>query len=450
MKSIYILVAVLVVLTAVFAALWYGAYVENNLLKNQYASLQSQYSTLNTQYSALQSQYANLQNAVKALQNQYANLSAQYNSLQNQYSALQSQYANLQNQYSTLNAQYTSLQNQYANLQSQYSTLNAQYSALQSQYVSLQGKVEELQSYIYAGKNLVDDFKGMLQGLQLGAPTVGSSWTFTMTSSYQNLTLPPGYYRYRPLQLYTYYTLSVSVSDPTLKIMIMDPAQFQQYFQGGSASYLASGYGSVTFTPSQNGTYYVVVENDGTTTSTYSITYTIYETWYYCGPLQPACNEPYVTGVVGTPSYDFFRLFALYDYWFNHRQALAQAVLSVYPNLTTVQAYSLSLAALLKAAGFNVTFAAVSSSLVDPFKPDSVQVAVVFNSAIDPTNIFYNYFDTLPVRGNVITDTLPLSNNIYKFYVLIDTYYVHDIYDLNEPGSTRFNIIYLDGVTQLP
>ncbi|MEL9991888.1 MAG: hypothetical protein QXP98_05095 [Thermoproteus sp.] len=450
MKATYILVGVLVVLAAVFAALWYGAYVENNSLKGMVAQLNAQINSLEGQYANLQQSYQNLSSRYSQLNSQYNDLQNKYGTLQNQYATLQSQYASLQSQYSQLQSQYTNLQNQYSTLNAQYSALQSQYSQLQSQYADLQNKVNVLKQYVYGGRDLVNQFKAMLQNVQLNTPTVGNSWTFENSYTLTNITLPPRYYMYNSLQLSTYDTLVVSVSDPSLTIMIMSPSQFDQYRQTGVRNFLASGYGSLSFTPSQNGTYYIVVVNDGSTTSTFARTYTLYETWYYCGSSYSSCGSPNVVGVPGTPSYDFFRLMAIYNYWFNNRHDLAQAVLAIYPNLTTVEAYTLSLAALLKSAGFDVTFAAVSTSYVNPFSPDSAQVAVVFNSAVDPTDTFYSYLDTLPIRGyHVITSTQQASGG-YNFYVIIDTYYVHDIYDLGKSSYTVYNVIYLDGETQLP
>lgn len=448
MNSIYVLIGILAFLAALFGALWYGAYTENNLLK-------STVTQQNAQINKLTEQYADLQNRYNALNSQYADLQRSYQDLNTRYGQLNSQYADLQNRYNTLRNQYSELQNKMSTLKSQYDQLQSEYTNLQSQYAELQDKVNTLKQYVYAGRDLVNKFNTMLQNIRLTAPTVGNSWTFSNSYTVTNITLYPGYYTYRELELHTYSTLVVSVSDPSLRIMIMDFSQFAQYRQTGVRSYLTSGYGSLSFKPSQNGTYYLVIVNDGSTTSTFSRTITITETWYYCDlyyrNTYGYCSSPHVVGNLFTPSHDFFKLAAIYNYWFNHRHELAQAVLAIYPNLTTVDAYTLSLAAVLKAARLNVTFAAVSTRLINPFSPSTAQVAVVFNSLIDPTETFNQYFNTLPIGGySFRTYYIRRNFHVINFYVIINTYYVYEIYDLGKISYTSTNIIYLDGVTELP
>ena len=169
---------------------------------------------------------------------------------------------------------------------------------------------------------------------------------------------------------------------------------------------------------------------------------------------------PYVVGTPGTPSRDFFRLFAMYNYWLENRQQLADAVMrqlrvtAFSPQqqlqLDTQTLYALSLAALLKNADFNVSLAAIGTNWSDPFSANSIMPVVRFNSLTSLNATFYDMFDKIKqVWMRVMT--LPSSSYVDNdFYVIIDTYNVAMAVDRRLDSTTPFNVIYVDGVTKLP
>jgi hypothetical protein len=288
-------------------------------------------------------------------------------------------------------------------------------------------------------------------------------WTFTRTYTYYR-SLPSGYFRRSDLSLYSYQTIEVSTSEP-LYIAFFTPDQFEAWEEESGGTPLASGRGYVKFTPPNNGTYVLVIDNDlGRDVDEFQITYRYLETWRYYDTVPPKPVTPYVVGTPGTPSRDFFRLFVIYNYWLQNRQQLADAVMrqlrvtAFSPQqqlqLDTQTLYALSLAALLKNAGFDVSFTAVGTSWDDPFDADSIIPMVRFNSLRNPNATFSDMFDKIK-KGwmRVIWEWREwrLSDVVtYSFYVVIDTYNVVEAVDRQLDTTTPFNVIYVDGVTKLP
>jgi hypothetical protein len=165
-------------------------------------------------------------------------------------------------------------------------------------------------------------------------------------------------------------------------------------------------------------------------------------------------------GTPGTPSRDFLRLFAIYNYWLENRRQLAEEVMRQL-NATTFSLlqqlllethtlYALSLAALLKNAGFNVSFAAIGTYWGDPFSAGSIIPVVRFNSLENPNATFLDMYKKIPMGWMNVMWVPRSSYGGYDFYVVIDTYNVVDAVDRQLDTRTTFNVIYVDGLTKLP
>ena len=320
---------------------------------------------------------------------------------------------------------------------------------------------------MYAGYDLVQQAKALLNKITLNAPQVNDVWTFTRTYTY-NSSLRSGYYRYRELSLYSYQTVEVSTSAP-LYIAFFTPDQYEVWRRGSGGTPLASGRGHVKFTPPNDGTYVLVIYNDLGRDVEYQVTYRYFETWRYSDYLLIAvregdAREAYVVVTPGTPSRAFFRLFAIYNYWLENRRQLADEVMrqlratafspQLQLRLDTQTLYALSLAALLKNAGFDVSFAAIGTSWDDPFDASSIIPVVRFNSIINPNATFSDMFNKINMGWmHVIWEWRErrLFNVVtYSFYVVIDTYNVVEVVDRQLDSKTPFNVIYVDGLTKLP
>jgi len=422
-------------LAAVFAVLWFGAYQDNKLLTRQVNYLTHQ---LEGNLSLLQKTSQQLAETQKQLQD-----------MQKQLEQTQKQLQDTQEQLNQARDQITSLEIQNNQLIDQLTQLNTTY--------------QQLKDKVHAGYYLVQQAKALLNKITLNAPPVGDVWTFTQTYTYYN-SIPSGYYRYSYHSLYRYQTIEVSTSEPLyIAFFTSDMFEVLNKFNIGwdIVTPLASGRGYVKFTPPNNGTYVLVIRND-LRRDVYDaqITFRISETWhYYEGvPLNPV--TPYVVGTPGTPSRDFFRLFAIYNYWLENRQQLADAVMrqlrmtsfsplqQLQPDTQTL--YALSLAALLKNAGFDVSFAAIGTSWDDPFSADSIVPVVRFHSLTDPSDTFSDMFNAINIGWIHVMKTSRYSYGGYDFYVIIDTYNVVKAVDRQLDTTTPFNVIYVDGLTKLP
>ncbi|NAZ32893.1 MAG: hypothetical protein GU356_01140 [Pyrobaculum sp.] len=449
-----------ILLAAVFAVLWFGAQEDNKLLTRQVIYLTQQ---LQGNLSLLQKTSQQLAETQKQLQDTKKQLQDTQNQLRETQARLaetQRQLQETQNQLEQTQKQLRDAQAQLSQARSQLALLEAQKNQLVNQLTQLNATYQQLRNKVYAGHDMVQQAKALLNKITLNAPQVNDVWTFTRTYTYTYNPLPSGYFYSLDLSLYSYQTIEVSTSE-SLYIAFFTPNQYEAWRNGYGGTPLASGRGYVKFTPPNNGTYVLVIANDlGRDVDEFQITYRYFETWhYYDGfPLNPV--TPYVVGTPGTPSRDFFRLFAIYNYWLENRRQLADAVMrqlrvtAFSPQqqlqLDTQTLYALSLAALLKNAGFDVSFAAIGTSWSDPFDADSIMPVVQFNSLRDPNATFYDMFDKIK-KGWVNVMSLSRSSYVgYYFYVVIDTYNVVEAVDRQLSTTTPFNVIYVDGVTKLP
>jgi len=446
-----------VLLAAVFAVLWFGAQEDNKLLTRQVIYLTQQ---LQANLSLLQKTSQQLAETQKQLQD----TQRQLQDTQNQLRDAQARLAETQRQLQDAKNQLEQTQKQLRDAQAQLRQANAQLALLETQknqlinqLTQLNATYQQLRNKVYAGYDIVQQAKALLNKITLNAPQVNDVWTFTRTYTYYR-SLRSGYYRYGELSLYSYQTIEVSTS-ASLYIAFFTPDQYEAWDRGSGGTPLASGRGFVKFTPPNNGTYVLVIYNDLGRDVEFQVTYRYLETWRYYDTVPPKPVTPYVVGTPGTPSRDFFRLFAIYNYWLENRRQLADAVMrqlratAFSPQqlqLDTQTLYALSLAALLKNAGFDVSFAAIGTSWSDPFDADSIMPVVRFNSLRNPNATLNDMYDKINM-GWMRIMTLPRSSYVgYDFYVIIDTYNVVKAVDRQLSTTTPFNVIYVDGVTELP
>jgi len=325
----------------------------------------------------------------------------------------------------------------------------------QEQVALLDLTCQRLRKKVYAGYDLVQQAKALLNKITLTAPQVNDTWTFVQTHTYMEDPLPSDYFNYYDFSLYSYQTIEVSTSKP-LYIAFFTPDQFEAWEEESGGTPLASGRGYVKFTPPNNGTYVLVIYNDlGRNVDEFQVTRRVSETWRYYDNEPPQPVTPYVVGTPDTPSRDFFRLFAIYNYWLENRHQLADEVMrqrramAFSPQqqlrLDTRTLYALSLAALLTDAGFDVSLAAIGTRWNDPFNADSIVPVVRFSSRTDPNATFIDMVNKIK-KGwmNVVRKYVG-----YDFYVVIDTYNVDRVVD-RRLDMMPFNVIYVDGVTELP
>ncbi len=452
-----------VLLAAVFAVLWYGVQEDNKLLTRQVNYLTQQ---LQGNLSLLQKtsqQLAETQKQLQDTQKQLQDTQKQLRETQARLAVTQKQLQDAQNQLEQTQKQLRDAQAQLSQARSQLALLETQKNQLINQLTQLNATYQQLRKKVYAGYDLVQQAKALLNKITLNAPQVGDVWTFRRTYTY-NSSLRSGYYRYGELSLYSYQTIEVSTS-ASLYIAFFTPDQYEAWRRGSGGTPLASGRGYVKFTPPNNGTYVLVIYNDlGRDVGEFQITYRYFETWRYYDTVPPRPVRPYVVGTPGTPSRDFFRLFAIYNYWLENRRQLADEVMRQLRATVSVTAfspqqqlqldtqtlYALSLAALLKNAGFDVSFAAIGTSWDDPFSADSIVPVVRFNSLRNPSATFSDMFNKIDMGWMRYMSERRSSYAGHDFYVVIDTYNVVEVVDRQLDSRIPFNVIYVDGVTRLP
>jgi len=351
------------------------------------------------------------------------------------------------------------IQKQLREAQEQVALLETQKNQLVSQLALLDVTCQRLKKKVYAGYDLVQQAKTLLNKISLKAPQVGDVWTFVETYIYMEDPLTSDEYFYIDLSLYSYQTVEVSTSEP-LYIAFFTPDQFEAWEEESGGTPLASGRGYVKFTPPNDGTYVLVIYNDlRRDVDGFQVTRRKSETWRYYDNEPPQPVTPYVVGTPDTPSRDFFRLFAIYNYWLENRHRLADEVMrqlnseAFFPQqqlkLYIRTLYALSLAALLKNAGFDVSFAAIGTSWDDPFNADSIVPVVRFHSRTDPSATFSDMLNRIKMGWKNFVRKSPSSDVGYYFYVVIDTYNVDRVVD-RRLDTMPFNVIYVDGVTKLP
>jgi flagellar motor protein MotB len=448
-----------VLLAAVFAVLWYGAYEDNKLLTRQVIYLTQQ---LQGNLSLLQKTSQQLAETQKQLQDTQKQLQDTQNQLRDTQARLaetQRQLQDAQNQLEQTQKQLQDAQAQLSQARSQLALLETQKNQLVNQLTQLNATYQQLRKKVYAGYDLVQQAKALLNKITLKAPQVGDVWTFTLTYTY-NSSLRSGKFDYVSLSLYSYQTVEVSTSEPLFIAFF----SYEALAKGSGVTPLASGRGYVKFTPPSNGTYVLVIYNDLGRDVEFQVTRRYSETWHYYDIVPPQPVTPYVVGTPGTPSRDFFRLFAIYNYWLENRRKLAdevmrqlRATVSVTTfspqqqlRLDTQTLYALSLAALLKDAGFDVSLAAIATTWDDPFSADSIVPVARFHSLRDPSDTFDDMFSIIKQVWMHVMWLSRSSYGGYDFYAIIDTYGVVKAVDRQLDSTTPFNVIYVDGLTKLP
>jgi len=232
-----------------------------------------------------------------------------------------------------------------------------------------------------------------------------------------------------------------------MSFQVFTAEQHRRWERGEGGTPVASGRCPSVFTPPRNGTYYVKFTNEyknKPVTLTFVIRFIA--TWRYYDVVPPNPVRPYVNGTPGTPSRDFFRLFALYKYWLDNRDRLINETRRQVGNFSKLARdvdalLALSLAALLREAGFNVSFAAVRTDYVtdweDPLTPSSVVLLVKFHSSTAPNATFWKIYRQIPAKPWVWTYQRPSAGG-FDYYVLVDT------------STQVFDVVYIDEVTKLP
>lgn len=358
-------------------------------------------------------------------------LKAQLEDWKSRYEALQSQHAQLQ-------SQLGGLQDRLSNLSAEYADLEKKYADLQRQYSQLQREAEGLRRRIYGAGELASRLKALLREVRVEAPAVGDVWRFTTTRTVANALVGPRSFHIYALTLSAGQTLRVSVT-ANLTVAVMNLTQAARYYNATAREFLAQGRGSLSFTPDRSGVYFIAVENGGSAPAVYNMTYSYDAPIHYCS-LSSHCGRPEARGL--------FRLVALYDYWLSRRQELAGAVLAEYPNLTLAEAYALSLAALLKSAGLNATFAVAGAGPADPLRPVAALPTAVFYAAEDPLPVLADYLNNAPPAPRRFLPYLQKTPGGYALYVAVDTYYIY-LRDAGGPGG-NYTVTYIDGLTRLP
>jgi len=183
---------------------------------------------------------------------------------------------------------------------------------------------------VYAGYDLVQQAKALLNKITLNAPQVNDVWTFTRTYTYTYNPLPSGYSYHLDLSLYSYQTIEVSADNLFITFAFYTPDRYEAWRKrsGNPLEWVPLAFGAwrVKFTPPSNGTYVLEISSFGNV-DRFQVTYRYSETWHYYDIVPPKPVRPYIVGTPGTPSRDFFRLFAIYNYWLENRRQLADAVM---------------------------------------------------------------------------------------------------------------------------
>ncbi len=277
---------------------------------------------------------------------------------------------------------------------------------------------------------------------QLKAPEVGDSWTFVTTYSLLCRSSPS-------------LALSLETGDWIYVRTLWSDTGIQ--IRDGSGRLLVRGVRELNFTAPVAGVY--VVSADDTADVI------VGRVWRYCGDGPPERNASRcVWGEGGRWGREIFRLLAVYNYWHKNRMALADEVRKVvisrvenvvYPPVRTIwlgfddNTYALSLYALLKDAGFNVTFAIVNTRWDKPCTPMEVVPVVRFSNADKAHQLLRRMVDEVGVKISYKTFcTRGWRNYCDDLYVLIDTYNVFT----EDRGYTAepIEVIYVERLTQIP
>ena len=293
------------------------------------------------------------------------------------------------------------------------------------------------------GYSYAKEIKIFFDAAQLKAPEVGDSWTFVTTHSLLRGSSPG-------------LALSLEAGDWIYIRTLWSDTGIQ--IRDGSGRLLLRSVGELNFTAPVADVY--VVSADDTADVM------VGRTWRYCGDGPPGRNASRcVWGEGGRWGREIFRLLAVYNYWHMNRMALADEVRAVvisrvedvvYPPSETIwlgfydNMYALSLYALLKDAGFNVTFAIVDTRWDEPCRSMKV-VPVVRFSKIDFAGEVYQLLrrmvDEVGVKISYKTFCTKTWINCDDLYVLIDTY---NVFMEDRGHAAPIEVLYVEGLTQIP
>jgi hypothetical protein len=293
------------------------------------------------------------------------------------------------------------------------------------------------------GYSYAKGIKIFFDAAQLKAPEVGDSWMFVTTYSLLRGSSPS-----LALSLETGDWIYVRTLWSNTGIQIRD----------GSGRLLVRGVRELNFTAPIADVY--VVSADDTADVM------VGRTWRYCGDGPPERGASRcMWGEGGRWGREIFRLLAVYNYWHMNRMDLADEVRAVvisrvedvvYPPSKTLwlgfddNMYALSLYALLKDAGFNVTFAIVDTRWDEPCTLLEVVPVVRFSKigfAGEVYQLLRRMVDEVGVKISYKTFCTKTWINCDDLYVLIDTY---NVFMEDHGHAAPIEVLYVEGLTQIP
>ena len=317
------------------------------------------------------------------------------------------------------------------------------------------------------GYSYAKEIKIFFDAAQLKAPEVGDSWTFVTTYSLLRGSSPSlaqsleaGDWIYvRTSRNYIIIRILESEEEPGGQhVEYQRDRDAKIWIRDGSGRLLVRGVRELNFTAPVAGVY--VVSADDTADVM------VGRMWRYCGDGPPERNASRcVWGEGGRWGREIFRLLAVYNYWHKNRMALADEVRAVvisrvedvvYPPSKTIwlgfddNMYALSLYALLKDAGFNVTFAIVDTRWDKPCTSMKVVPVVRFSKidfAGDVYQLLRRMVDEVGVKISYKTFCTKTWIDCDDLYVLIDTY---NVFMEDRGHAAPIEVLYVEGLTQIP
>jgi len=296
------------------------------------------------------------------------------------------------------------------------------------------------EAFRHCGYSYAKGIKIFFDTARLKAPEVGDSWMFVTTyrllrrsSSGLALSLEVGDWIY----------IHTEWSDTGIQI------------RDGSGRLLVRGVWKLNLTVPVAGVYVVSADDEADVM--------VGRTWRYCGDGPPERDvSRCVWGEGGRWGREIFRLLAVYNYWYKNRWSLEEEVREVvlsevenvvYPPSKTIwlgfddNTYALSLYALLKDAGFNVTFAIVDTRWDEPCRSMKVVPVVRFSNAYEVYQLLKQMVDEVGVKISYKTFCTGTWIDCNDFYVLIDTY---NVFTEDHGYAAPIEVRYVEGLTQIP
>lgn len=459
----YLIALVLSILVAaLFAALWYGAYTENTYLQKALDETRAENQQLKTEVKSLSDQLNAKSRELSDTLLKLQEAQKQLEEKTQQLTEVQSQLDKARQDLATTRAELDRARAELANAKSQIADLTTRVSLLRAELERLNATYQRLSQMVYGGKNMVDTANNLLSRIQLTAPNVGDTWNFEIIYRFEQLTLQSGYFTRWELEFTIYDNVEIETTE-SIWLAVFTPSEFEKWRNGYDAKSLTEGRGYLRFTPLANGTYIIVLYNNLGRDVIFDLTYRRWVTWTYYDIVPPNPRRPYVVGSPLIPAREIFKMFAIYNYWYNHRHELAEAIRGQLQrgyafsagdlNLTRDVLYALSLAALLKSAGLEVSFAAISTSWKEPLRPASIVPVVKFTSPISTPllnntyNIMYEVIEPIGWIHTMWWHSRDVWGQV--LYVLLDTYNVIERVDYGRKTTVPFNVIYVPEVTRL-